>query len=264
MIINIHFGFLNRSLLSCSTLFADTPYNKWVALITYLHAVRSMFLRCSLQNHKMTTGGTESLMMACKAYRDFGREIKGIDRPNMVIPRTAHSGFDKAAQYLGIHVNYVDVDVDTTKVNVAQMKRKINKNTIMVSVYRATIIAARISITPDVCSVIRIVRSSATFPLFPSLLSRFHLSQLVGSAPNFPYGTMDDIGAIAALGVAYDVPVHVDACLGGFLVPFMKRAGYPLPPFDFRVNGVTSISADPHKVNWSLLFLYLESSKLFL
>lgn len=146
MIIKIHFAFLNRSLLSCSTLFADTPYNKWVALITYLHAVRSTFLRCSLQNHKMTTGGTESLMMACKAYRDFGREIKGIDRPNMVIPRTAHSGFDKAAQYLGIHVNYVDVDVDTTKVNVAQMKRKINKNTIMVSVYRATIIAARISI----------------------------------------------------------------------------------------------------------------------
>lgn len=59
---------------------------------------------------------------------------------------------------------------------------------------------------------------------------------------------MDDIAAIAALGLDYDIPVHVDACLGGFLVPFMKRAGYPLPPFDFRVNGVTSISADPHKV----------------
>lgn len=83
----------------------------------------------------MTTGGTESLMMACKAYRDYASEIKGIDRPNMVIPRTAHSGFDKAAQYLGIYVNYVDVDVDTTKVNIAQMKRKINKNTIMVSFY---------------------------------------------------------------------------------------------------------------------------------
>lgn len=70
----------------------------------------------------------------------------------------------------------------------------------------------------------------------------------MGSAPNFPYGTMDDIRAIAALGVKYNVPVHVDACLGGFLIPFMKRAGYPLPPFDFRVNGITSISADPHKV----------------
>lgn len=81
----------------------------------------------------MTTGGTESLIMACKAYRDYCREAKGIARPNMVIPRTAHSGFDKAAQYLGIHVNYVDVDADTTKVDIAQMKRKINKNTIMVS-----------------------------------------------------------------------------------------------------------------------------------
>lgn len=55
--------------------------------------------------------------------------------------------------------------------------------------------------------------------------------------------------AIAALGIKYNIPVHVDACLGGFLIPFMKRAGYPLPLFDFRLNGVTSISADPHKVN---------------
>lgn len=87
----------------------------------------------------MTTGGTESIIMACKAYRDYCREAKGIARPNMVIARTAHSGFDKAAQYLGIHVTYVDVDADTTKVNIAQMKRKINKNTIMVSFYRAAI-----------------------------------------------------------------------------------------------------------------------------
>lgn len=65
---------------------------------------------------------------------------------------------------------------------------------------------------------------------------------------------MDDIRAIAALGIKYNVPVHVDACLGGFLIPFMQRAGYPLPPFDFRVNGITSISADPHKVGFFLWF----------
>lgn len=67
---------------------------------------------------------------------------------------------------------------------------------------------------------------------------------------------MDDIEAIAALGTKHGIPVHVDACLGGFLIPFMKRAGYPLKPFDFRVNGVTSISADPHKVciNHFILF----------
>lgn len=74
------------------------------------------------------------------------------------------------------------------------------------------------------------------------------LFQLVGSAPNFPYGTMDNIQAIAALGVKYNIPVHVDACLGGFVIVFMKRAGYPLKPFDFSLAGVTSISADPHKV----------------
>lgn len=70
----------------------------------------------------------------------------------------------------------------------------------------------------------------------------------MGSAPNFPYGTMDDIEAISALGVKYNIPVHVDACLGGFIIAFMSRAGYTIPAFDFRLPGVTSISADTHKV----------------
>lgn len=80
----------------------------------------------------MTTGGTESLIMACKAYRDYGREVNGIYRPNIVMPRTAHSGFDKAAQYLNMHIHYVDIDPITTKVNIQQMAQKINKNTVMV------------------------------------------------------------------------------------------------------------------------------------
>lgn len=83
---------------------------------------------------------------------------------------------------------------------------------------------------------------------------------MVGSAPNFPYGTIDDIEAIAALGVKHNIPVHVDACLGGFLIPFMKRAGYPLKPFDFGVKGVTSISADPHKVKRTF---FLHTDNLF-
>lgn len=78
---------------------------------------------------------------------------------------------------------------------------------------------------------------------------------MIGSAPNFPYGTIDSIEAIAALGQKHNIPVHVDACLGGFLIPFMKRAGYPLKPFDFRVKGVTSISADPHKVKKNYLYI---------
>lgn len=74
------------------------------------------------------------------------------------------------------------------------------------------------------------------------------LLQIVGSVPNYPYGTMDDIEALASLGRKYNVPVHADCCLGGFLTVFMDRAGYSLPPFDFSVAGVTSISADTHKV----------------
>ena len=53
----------------------------------------------------------------------------------------------------------------------------------------------------------------------------------------------DDIEGIAALGLRYGIPVHVDACLGGFLIPFMKDAGYPLKLFDFTVPGVTRYDA---------------------
>lgn len=62
---------------------------------------------------------------------------------------------------------------------------------------------------------------------------------------------MDDIEKIAKLARKYKVPMHVDSCLGGFLVIFMKRAGYPLPKFDFSVKGVTSISADTHKYGFT-------------
>ena len=87
---------------------------------------------------------------------------------------------------------------------------------------------------------------------------------LVGSAPQFPHGTMDDIEAIGALGVRYNIPVHVDACLGGFLIAFMDEAGFALKPFDFRVSGVTSISADTHKYGYapkgSSIVMYRNSS----
>lgn len=80
----------------------------------------------------MTTGGTESILMACKAYRDYAREVNGITKPNMVIATTAHSAFDKAAKYLNIYVKTVPVDPDTTQVDVKKMEKAINKNTCMV------------------------------------------------------------------------------------------------------------------------------------
>lgn len=81
----------------------------------------------------MTTGGTESIMMACKAYRDYARAERGVVDPNIVMPTTAHSGFDKAAQYLRMHVRTVPVDAESTEVLVAAMERSINRNTVMVS-----------------------------------------------------------------------------------------------------------------------------------
>lgn len=153
----------------------------------------------------MTTGGTESILMACKAYRDYALEEKGIKKPEMVIPTTAHSAFHKASLYFKIRIRYIPIDPITTQVDIKAMKRAINSNTIM----------------------------------------------LVGSAPNFPYGTLDDISAISELGCRYNIPVHVDSCLGGFLTAFMAEAGYPVPICDFRLPGVTSISADTHKYGFT-------------
>jgi sphinganine-1-phosphate aldolase len=60
---------------------------------------------------------------------------------------------------------------------------------------------------------------------------------------------MDNISALSDIALEYDVPLHVDACLGGFLAAFMPEAGHSVPVFDFRLPGVASISADTHKVS---------------
>lgn len=79
---------------------------------------------------------------------------------------------------------------------------------------------------------------------------------LVGSAPNFPHGIVDDIPALSRLAVTYKIPLHVDCCLGSFVIAFLKKAGYPSPyeeqgGFDFRLPGVTSISVDTHKYGFA-------------
>ena len=74
---------------------------------------------------------------------------------------------------------------------------------------------------------------------------------LVGSAPQYPQGVVDDIPAIAALARSAAANCHVDACMGGFVLPFVEMLGRPVPPWDFRVVGVTSISADIHKLGYA-------------
>uniref|UniRef100_A0A669DQQ2 sphinganine-1-phosphate aldolase n=1 Tax=Oreochromis niloticus TaxID=8128 RepID=A0A669DQQ2_ORENI len=152
----------------------------------------------------VTSGGTESILMACKAYRDMAYE-RGVKHPEILAPVSVHAAFDKAAHYFGMKLVHIPLDKKTMKVDVKAMRRAISKNTAM----------------------------------------------LVCSAPQFPHGIIDPIEEVAKLAVRYNIPMHVDACLGGFLIVFMAKAGYPLAPFDFRVKGVTSISADTHKYGYA-------------
>jgi len=75
---------------------------------------------------------------------------------------------------------------------------------------------------------------------------------LVGSAGNYPYGTIDPIAELSDLAVLHDIGLHVDGCLGGFILPWGQELGYDIPVFDFRLPGVTTISADTHKYGYGL------------
>jgi sphinganine-1-phosphate aldolase len=74
---------------------------------------------------------------------------------------------------------------------------------------------------------------------------------LVASAPCYPFGVVDPVAQVARLALEHDVLCHVDACLGGLVLPFFEELGEPVPSWDFRVPGVTSISADVHKYGYS-------------
>ena len=153
----------------------------------------------------LTSGGSESILMAVKAYRDFARKMKPhIKEPEMLIPMTAHAAFEKAAHYFGVKAIHIPVN-DRYEVDVEKMREAITPNTIL----------------------------------------------LVGSAPNYPQGVMDPIEALGELAIKTGLPLHVDACLGGFIIPFVEKLGYDIRPFDFRVQGVTSISADVHKYGYA-------------
>lgn len=152
----------------------------------------------------VTSGGTESILLAMKAYRDWARAEKGITEPEVVAPETAHPAFDKAGHLLCIKVVRTPVR-DDFKADVEAMHRAITRRTIA----------------------------------------------LVASAGTFPHGAIDPIPQIAQLAHEYRLGMHVDGCLGGFILPFIEALGYPVTPFDFRVQGVTSISVDPHKYGYT-------------
>jgi len=74
---------------------------------------------------------------------------------------------------------------------------------------------------------------------------------VVASAPSYPHGVVDPVEAVAGTAAAHGVPCHVDACIGGFVLPFLPELGYDVPAYDFSVEGVTSISVDPHKYGYT-------------
>ncbi|MEM2420532.1 MAG: aspartate aminotransferase family protein [Acidilobaceae archaeon] len=87
---------------------------------------------------------------------------------------------------------------------------------------------------------------------------------IVGSAPNYPYGSIDDIKGLSELALDYNIWLHVDACLGGFTLPFLRDLGEEIPEFTFKLEGVSSISVDLHKYGYapkgSSIILYRDRS----
>jgi len=152
----------------------------------------------------MTSGGTESCLLAVKTYRDLARATRGVTKPEMIVPTSAHVAWLKAAEYFGVRLRMLPLD-DGYRADAAKLERLINRRTVMI----------------------------------------------LGSAPDYPRGVIDPIEAMAAIAARHRVPMHVDACVGGFILPFMEMNGIALPRWDYRVAGVTSISADVHKYGFA-------------
>ncbi|WP_394552559.1 pyridoxal phosphate-dependent decarboxylase family protein [Agromyces sp. MMS24-JH15] len=149
----------------------------------------------------VTSGGTESCMLAVKAARDAWIARGGEGRARLVAPITAHAAFQKAAKAFGLEFDGVPVDASTGAPDPAAIAERLGED----------------------------------------------VAIIVVSAPSYPFATLDPIEEVAALGAARGIPVHVDACIGGFALAFQDG----LPAWDFAVPGVTSLSADLHKYGYA-------------
>ncbi len=152
----------------------------------------------------MSSGGSESILLAVKTYRDQARAERGITEPQLVLPRSAHPAFLKSCHYVGVEPVLTPL-ADDLRADVDAVRRAVTDRTVAV----------------------------------------------VGSAPGYPHGVIDPIEELAAVASAAGCGMHVDACLGGFLLPWLRDLGAPIPPFDLAVPGVTSMSADVHKYGFA-------------
>lgn len=150
----------------------------------------------------VSSGGTESILLAVKAARDQARARRPeIRQPEMILPATAHAAFQKAGHYLDVRPVRVPVDGSSFRADPDAVRSAITRDTIL----------------------------------------------LVGSAVSYAHGVVDPIRELGALALEHGLLLHVDACMGGFLLPFFRRLGAPVTDFDFTVPGVSSISMDLHK-----------------
>ncbi|MEI8238897.1 MAG: aminotransferase class V-fold PLP-dependent enzyme [Actinomycetota bacterium] len=152
----------------------------------------------------LTSGGTESLLLAVKAARERGRKERGITTPNVVMPTSAHAAFEKGCYYFGLESRRVPVGANW-RADPEAMSAVIDDNTVLV----------------------------------------------VGSAPQYPQGVIDPIAELAALAAERDINCHVDACMGGVTLTYLRRLGHEIPKWNFEVAGVTSISVDLHKYGYT-------------
>lgn len=146
----------------------------------------------------VTSGGTESILLAVKAARDGRPEV---ERPQLVAPVTAHAAFAKAGEYFRVELVPVAVDPVTFRPDPVDVAAAITECTVLV----------------------------------------------VASAPSYAHGVIDPVTEIAAAATERGVRCHVDACIGGWVLPFWRQLGVEMPPFDLSVPGVTSLSVDLHK-----------------
>lgn len=153
----------------------------------------------------VTSGGTESCMLAVKSARDLWRAAapgRAHARPTLVLPTTAHPAFHKAAHYLELDVVAVPVDPATGTPSAADVLAEVDERTALVVV----------------------------------------------SAPSYPFGVVDPVAEVAAGAAARGVACHVDACVGGWVLPWWGDVDQA---WDLAVPGVTSISADLHKFGYA-------------
>ena len=153
----------------------------------------------------MTSGGTESLVLAVRSARKRAeREGRNLKRMNMVLPSSAHAAFEKGADYFEVESRRVPVGADW-KADVNAMRNACDDETILI----------------------------------------------VGSAPQYPQGVIDPVAAIAEIAAERNINCHVDACMGGVTLTYLERLGEPIALWDFRCDGVTSISVDLHKYGYT-------------